>query len=136
METRAAIRRAAAILAASPDSDARSVGEALKEALAGDDGRLQTFGLRLDQSTASRLGRRDEELRAAATAFGLDAVQLAEMLSRYFAAGWQRESGLSECPAARIGKVEQHLWAALKAWPRPVHERQLRNVLRGNDGRF
>lgn len=123
------LRRAADVLASSADDAARRLGEAL---LAGDDDRLQGFGLKLDQSTASRLARRDAELRAAAREFGLDAVQLAEVFGRYFAAGWPRERNLDACPAWRAGKIEERLWAALRAWPRPVHERQLRNVLRGN----
>lgn len=72
---------------------------------------------------------RDAELRAAATMLGqtcwANSKKLAAMMEQYASGPWQRERILETCPANRCGRIEEHFWRALRAWPRVVKERQM-----------
>ena len=98
----------------------------------------EAFGLQLDcgerhPGTSRSTARRDAALRAAGAKLsgGVSCSvsgQLADLLKRYEQTGWIRDQRESVCPAHLTG-IEVDLWAALRAWPRVIGERQIRNIL-------
>jgi hypothetical protein len=65
------------------------------------------------------IAARDAALRQAAAEHGLGAAALADEAASYYRSAWQREKGLERCPPRHHGRLEAHLWTALKAWPWP-----------------
>jgi len=129
------LEAAAQVLRDCGNNGAQRVGKALAEWLAGKDGRLDVaLGIggqagRADPRNELRRQQRDEHLRDAARLYGVDARSLAERLVRYASTSWRREMGETYCPPNRLGKIEEHLWRAMKAWPRAVAERQMLEIL-------
>lgn len=80
-------------------------------------------------ATIAALAARDAALREAAVRFGLGARALANRLARYEATAWPNDRTATECPARHTGKLEELFWRALKAVPRSIGERQMRDVV-------
>lgn len=94
--------------------------------------------LGLDRSAGERhpgtigaKAERDQHLRSAFASMPADAIA-ADLDARqrlYFSGAWIRERNCTECPTRRLGKPEEFLWRALKAWPVPVKLRRLQQIL-------
>jgi hypothetical protein len=96
------------------------------------------MGVHLDQGekhpgTSLARAMRDANLRAAAARLGEltqgNSKKLAEMLASYEAGAWRRDKGEKSCPQRLAGRIEAHLWGALKALPRVVGERQMHFIV-------
>lgn len=80
-------------------------------------------------STDPAIEQRDEHIRAAAEQSGLGAADLADELSRYAESSWLRDRQCTDCPPRLHGRLQAHLWHALKAWPRAIGEGQIATVI-------
>lgn len=131
------LERLASLLAASPDDGDQRWAGRIERWLRGDGSGSadELLGLQGEPGgpgwrTAAALDRRDAALRTAAREFDLSPPELTERLARYAAGSWPRERHLAACPAWQMGKVEAHLWAALRERDRLLGERQMRDILR------
>lgn len=85
--------------------------------------------------TEKALAERDRILREAATLCWAgrpmteQARQLALAIHRYAGSGWSRDRKQDHCPEHLHGKVQAHIWRALKARDRSLGERALRRIL-------
>ncbi len=96
----------------------------------------EALGLHLDRGehhpgADEALAKRARALRSAAEKLGpsCTARRLAELYGRYASTAWLRERTLDVCPPQRVGTIEGDFWLAMKAWPRVVGERRMRNLL-------
>jgi hypothetical protein len=84
-------------------------------------------------ATIAALAARDEALCTAAATFHLAPTELAAALARYAGTAWPRERDQARCPPRHHGKIEAHLWAALRAVPRAIGEKQIARILDGHE---
>jgi hypothetical protein len=124
----------------SAGEDARDLRAAVEAVLAGKTDSLdEALGLKPTPGsrswrTAEALARRDSALRGCAARYGLGPADLMAGLGRYFSVCWPRDRTAAVCPDRLTGKPGEFYWLALKAWPRPVRERQLRSILKSEIG--
>jgi hypothetical protein len=138
--TFAALDRLAGDLAADGDPTRRTIGDALARWLAGEAATFdEALGLTNGRGQSWRqqlaLARRDGWLLRAAREFDLTAEGLAAALARYASSAWPRDREADACPSRLIGRPQEYLWRALKAWPRVIGERQIRSII-GSQIRF
>ena len=79
--------------------------------------------------TMADMAERDHHLREAARIFNLDATSLATELARYVSRSWSRDRTAETCPNRLRGRVQAHLWAALRARPVAPGPKQLGRIL-------
>ncbi|WP_298257115.1 hypothetical protein [Bradyrhizobium sp.] len=96
------------------------------------------LGLRLDKGEnhpafSLKLARRNDALRAAAAMLGAatpaNARKIADWLKGYRSNGWLRDRDASVCPHAIRGRIEAHLWVALKARDHLIDWKQIQKVI-------
>lgn len=73
---------------------------------------------------------RDQAIRSAVEIFDLSAAALAIELARYASSSWLRERALETCPPRHVGRLQAHLWHALRAHPHVIGERQISRIIR------
>jgi hypothetical protein len=72
---------------------------------------------------------RDDCWRRAAADFGRSAQQMVSLTTNYAAIAWKIDCREESCPARYIGRIEEHFWHAMKAWPATVQVRQMQSIL-------
>ncbi len=136
------IEAAVRVLLASGDPAAHRFGSRLRNWLLSSDAAPLEAALGIACEPGQRSFRtrraiadRDVKLRAAAATLPAEwsvarrAEAVATALRRYAATAWPRERSLDACPRRHVGRMEEHLWRAMRAHPRPIGARQVRCML-------
>jgi hypothetical protein len=98
----------------------------------------EAMGVHLDQGenhpgTIFGEAARNAQLVAAVALLGgptrKNSEETSKRLADYEAGPWRRERTLATCPPHRVGRIDGHFWAALKAWPRVIGGKQIQNIV-------
>jgi hypothetical protein len=120
-----------------PD-DATAIADGIDRYIAQRCSLEEAMGVRLDvgeKHPGANLARadRDAHLRAAAALLGgvsrANSGKLADLLKSYEACAWLRERGRETCPPHRVGRIEGHFWAALRAWPASLDHKRIHQIV-------